>query len=898
MNQHPLDSIFKARSIAVIGASEEKHSVGLSIMRNLTREDYQGGIYPVNPKRKKILHIPCFPGVGDIQDTPDLAVIATPSATVPAIVRECGEAGVKGIVIISAGFIEAGEEGRKRCDRILQTARDYQMRIIGPNCLGFINPVLKINASFANHMALPGKIAFISQSGALCTAILDWAVEKNVGFSNFVSIGSMVDVGFHDLIDYFGNDPGTSSILIYMESLSHARKFMSAARAFARNKPIIILKSGKSAEGAKAALSHTGTLAGNDRVFDAAFKRAGAIRVDTIDQLFDLAQVLSVQERAKGNRLAIITNAGGPGVLATDRLIGQGGVLATLSESTIQDLNPILPAAWSKGNPVDVLGDANAEQYEKAVRRCINDNGVDGLLVIFTPQGITDPADVARRMVLLAENTDKTFLTCWMGETDVHDARDILETGRVPVYETPENAVDSFMRLYTYNRNIEQLYETPASIPSGFTPKTQKNRLLIDNTLSAKRYALNEYEAKQLLHNYDIPVAPNGLAATEDEASQIAQNIGFPVVAKIVSPDIMHKTDIGGVKLGLESEAEVREAFARIMESAGKHKPEADIHGILIEQMQSRRYELLIGSKKDPIFGPVIAFGMGGVAVEVFKDINVGLPPLNMALARRLMEETKIFRLLKGYRGMPGVDLRSIEFLLYKFAYLIADFPEIVDVDINPFSVDDSGGVVLDAKVVLDKYYVKDDSRPYSHLVICPYPKKYVTTFGMKNGQKATLRPIRPEDEHMEAEMFSKFSARTSYFRFFQVVKNISHETLVRYTHNDYDREIAIIAEVEEEGGKKMAGVARLVADAYNDTAEFAIVVADPWHGLGLGNALMDYILEIARERKIRMVYASLMMDNNIMLHMFKKRGFDITREEGARTYHAELELATAEIPG
>ena len=882
-----LDSMFNPASIAVVGATAKKGSVGHALMRNLMGWDFEGIIYPVNPKRKSILGVKAYPSVSDIPDSVDLAIIATPAETVPGIVEECGAAGVKSIVIISAGFLEAGKEGNERGAMISEKARSYGMRILGPNCLGFLRPKVSLNASFASKNALPGKIAFISQSGALCTAILDWSVSHNVGFSYFVSVGSMIDVGFHDLIDYFGNDQETSSILIYMESLSDARKFLSAARAFARTKPIIILKAGKSQEGADAARSHTGSLAGDDAVYDAAFKRAGITRVNTIGELFDTAQTLAMQPRPRGNRLAIVTNAGGPGVIATDALIEKGGMIAKLSKETIEKLDTFLPAQWSKGNPVDVLGDADPERYQKAAEAVIKDKGVDGMLVILTPQEMTDSVKVASAIAKI-QTFGKPVLASWMGEEDVLEGMDVLKREGIPEYPEPEKAVQCFMTMWNYALNLEMIYETPATIPHAISPKTEENRKIIHDIMDQGRYVLTEPEAKQVLANYEIPVTRYMLVNDRDEAARVAAQIGFPVVMKIVSPEILHKTDIGGVKVGVKDEEDVRKAFDDIMESARKNAPQAAIQGIIIEEMVKKKYELLIGCKKDRIFGPTIVFGMGGVAVEVFRDTNIGIPPLNMALARRLMEGTKIYRLLKGYRGMEGVDVKSIQVLLYQFAYLVMDFPEIKEIDINPFGVDSQGGVVLDAKIVLDRN--GRDQKPYSHMVISPYPKEYVAKFRMRDGKEAILRPIRPEDEPLEAEMFKTFSEDTQRYRFFHLITDISHDMLIRYTQIDYDREIAIIAEVNDEGVKKMAGVVRIIADPFNDTAEFAIVVGDPWQYQGLGNKFTDFILEIARKRGIRKVFAVFLKDNIAMHNMFKKRGFEISGKDEDSMY-AELVL-------
>jgi acetyltransferase len=882
-----LDKLFNPKTIAVIGASDERGSVGYALFKNLISSDYDGIVYPVNIKRKNVQSIKSYASIKSLPDKIDLAIIATPAKTVLTIVEECGQAGVSCAVIISSGFSETGREGEILAQKILKIARQYNMRIVGPNCLGFLRPSLNLNASFASKMALPGKIAFISQSGALCTAILDWSLKNNVGFSYFVSIGSMIDVGFHDLIDYFGADPETSSILIYMESLNDARKFLSAARAFSRTKPIFVLKSGRSIEGAKAAKSHTGSLAGNDEIFDAAFERAGIIRVNTALDLFHGAKALAMQPRPLGNRVAVVTNAGGPGVIATDSLVHYKGKIANLSRESLSKLNKFLPIAWSHGNPVDILGDADPERYRNAIDVCINDENVDSVLVILTPQAMTDPTAVAQGLAATPNKSNKTILAAWMGGDEVAEGRTILEKGNIPVYRTPEDAINCLTNISSYSKRLDLLYETPATIPHAFSPQVEKNKELLGKVIKEKRDTLTEAEAKEFIANYEIPVVKNAIAKNAKDAGELAAQIGFPVAMKILSPDIIHKTDIGGVCLNINSKEEARTTFNKIMDSVRKHEPQANIHGIFIEGMVKKRYELLIGCKKDPIFGPAIVFGMGGVAVEIFKDTKVGLPPLNMSLAMRMIEETKIYKLLKGYRNIPGVDISSIQFLLYKFAYLVADFPEIKELDINPFAVDEYGGIVLDAKVILDEKVLGKNVKPYSHLVISPYPKEYISEFTLKNKKKVTIRPIRPEDEPMEAEMFTNFSKETERQRFFKEIKNIDHNQFARYTQIDYDREIALIAEVSDGKNKKMAGVVRLIADPYNETAEFAVVVADPWQGQGLGNKFTDAILAIAKKRGIKKVFAKFLKDNKIMLNIFEKRGFKF--EDKTDVKYAEL---------
>ncbi|MCC6724149.1 MAG: GNAT family N-acetyltransferase [Saprospiraceae bacterium] len=889
-----LDKIFKPQSIAVIGASTRENTVGNSLFKNLIDSGFKGGLYPVNAKSKEVLGIPAYENIAAVPGPIDLAVIIVPAKLVPGVVEECGKAGVGGLLIISAGFQEAGEEGKAMVKQILATSRKYGMRIVGPNCLGIINPKLGMNATFANQMALPGNIAFISQSGALCSSILDWAAEQNVGFSHFVSIGSMIDIGFAELIDYFGMNQETACILVYMESLTNARQFMSAARAFARSKPIIILKSGSSQDGTKAAMSHTGTLAGNDAAFEAAFRRAGCVRVERIAQLFHCAQALSTQPRPAGNRLAIVTNAGGPGVLATDFLTTRGGQLAQLSEETIAKLNEALPAHWSHGNPVDVLGDASPVEYRKAVEACLADPGVDGVLTILTTQTVTDPAGTAEALVAAGGHTRKPLLASWMGEKDVRQAREILELGKIPNYRYPESGVDVFLQMWQYTRNLQSLYETPRDAPLRFEPKRDAAWHIIRSALAEGRHYLLEHEAKALLKCYALPVGGNFVAKNAKEAGKYAEEAGFPVVMKIVSPDALHKTDVGGVKLNITTKAAAEKAYEAIIESVKKHKPEAHIIGVLVEKMQKKRYELLFGAKRDPIFGPLIVVGQGGVAVEIINDTSFALPPLNLTLATRTIERTRIYKQLKGFRGLSSVDLEDLAFSLQKFSYILTDFPEVREIDINPYLVDETGGVVVDARILLDDYQPRSKQHPYQHLVISPYPEKYIKKIELKDGRKALLRPIRPEDEPMEAEMFKNLSDQSLYFRFFGFKPKVNHDFLSRLTQIDYDREIALIVDIEEGETRHMAGVAHIIADAWGETAEFAILIADPYQNKGIGNIMMDYVLEIARDRGIKRIYASVLCNNSHMIRMFKDRGFVIKPGDESTFFSTELDLENA----
>ncbi|GAB5551521.1 MAG: bifunctional acetate--CoA ligase family protein/GNAT family N-acetyltransferase [Saprospiraceae bacterium] len=884
--QSQLDKLLKARTIAIIGASNRAGSVGYGVMKNMLNAGYGGVIYPVNIKESAVQGVRAYASINQVPEAVDLGVICTPAATVPDIVEDCGKLHIGGLIIISAGFAEAGEKGRQLYHQVQHNAQKYKMRIIGPNCLGIINPRLGINASFAPKMALPGKLALISQSGALLTSILDWSVDQRVGFSHYVSLGSMMDIDFAALIDYFGTDQYTSCILIYMESMKDARRFMSAAKAISRYKPIIVLKAGRSAEGGQAALSHTGTLAGNDAVFDAAFQRAGVIRVDTVAQLFNMAQAVAMQPRPKGKRLAIVTNAGGPGVLATDYLIRNGGVLANLEEGTIAKLEEGLPAAWSHGNPVDVLGDAGAEKYTLAIKSVLKDPNVDGLLVILTPQSMTDPNAIAIAVAEAVKRSKKPVLASWMGEADVAEGRETLEQGGVPNYRYPESAVDVFLRMYRYTSDLELLYETPSAIPEGFEANKEMASQIIEQAYSEGRTNLMESEAKQLLGSYGIEVSKNAVCTDEASALAFAKEVAYPVVLKIASPDILHKTEAGGVKLNIRSEKELKETFQQVLENAKHYKPDARIEGVLVERMIKKGYELLIGAKKDPVFGPVVVFGRGGIAVEIYKDTRMGLPPLNMALAARMVQDTQIYQLLKGFRGQAGVQLDELYFLLIKFAYLVMDFPQINEIDINPYVMDTQGGLALDARVVLSS----PDELVHNHLVISPYPQQWVKDVQLKRGGAAHLRPIRPEDEPAMFRFLEGVSSESMYMRFFGFVPQFTHNLMTKFVNIDYDREMAIVATVKKDGQEEIIGVVRIIEDAWRETAEYSILISDHWHGQGLGNLLTDYILEIARSRKINKIVATVLSSNAAMIHIFQRRGFEFDRKE-IGSYEVELDL-------
>jgi acetyltransferase len=895
-----LEKIFNPRSVALIGASDEEGTVGYALMKNLLEPKTQRRIYPVNIRKSEILGLKAYPSVGDLPETADLAVIATPAKTVPEVVEQCGRAGIVGLVIISAGFKEIGPEGKALEDKIRESQKRYGLRIVGPNCLGIMRPSTNLNVTFKGSMPKPGNIAFIGQSGAIGSAVLDWAIHENIGLSNFVSIGSMLDVDFGDLVDYFGTDPKTRSVLMYVEGLSEARKFMSASRHFARTKPIIVVKAGKFGESAKAAASHTGSLTGEDVVYEAAFKRAGMVRVDEIADLFNSAEVLGMQPLPRGPNLAIVTNAGGPGVMATDAVLGAGGKVAQLSPRTMEVLNARLPRYWSRGNPIDVLGDARSDRYRLAVEACLDDDNVDGILVIYTAQAVGEPVETAKTITELCRSRgyqNKTILTSFMGFGAVEDANVVFNQNRIPTYSTPEQAARTYMHMCHYKSNLELLYETPEELPVDVAPPKRPLMVILHNMAKENRDVLNEAEAKTFLEYYNFPVVKTKIAHTVEEAVAIARQIGYPVALKILSPQIVHKTDAGGVVLGITNDVELREAYARIVENALKYNSSAEIQGVTVQQFVSKKgYEVILGSKADPLFGPVILFGSGGVGVELFRDFAVGLPPLNQTLARRIMEETKVYQLLKGYRNMRPANVKLMEELMVLFSQMLVDFPELKEVDINPLFLTDKEAFAFDARIVVDRTKLLSKQEPHQHLVITPYPRKHEKVWKLKDGRSILLRPIKPEDEPMWLEMFRSFSEETIRYRFFQVLKDTPHEIRVRYCNIDYDREVAIVAEMTENGKRRLLGVSRVGLEPDAKTGEIAFVVADPWQGLGLGTKMVDHTIDVCKEMKVESLYAIMLRENVRAISLMKKMGFEVRYLEDG-TAKAVLDLEEENSP-
>jgi acetyltransferase len=880
MDVHGLDRIFKPKRIAIVGVTINPNSVGGKVLGNLIGGGFAGVVYPVNPQHEAVLGIYCFPDLKSLPKTPDMAVICTPPDQVPRVVRDCGEAGILGLIIITAGFKETGNAGKALEEQIrAEAARFEGMRILGPNCLGIIVPGSRLNASFASGMPKPGNIAFISQSGALCTSVLDWAIEGKIGFSYVVSIGNCLDVEFGDLIDYFGEDQSTKSIILYVESIEQARKFMTAARAFARTKPIIAYKAGRFPESARAAASHTGALASEDSVYDAAFQRAGLARIFDLGLIFDCAELIGRNKNPRGPNLGIVTNAGGPGVIATDALIASGGVLAKLSPETMARLNENLPPSWSHGNPVDVLGDANSKRIEKVTQIVLEDAGVDAVVVILTPQAMTNPTATAKAIGKLAASTGKPMLAAWLGGQSMRESIPILEDSGIAAYKTPEDAIRAFMTLVDYQRNLEALYETPKDVPLEFPMDREKLRAQFIAEHFGGSDVLPEDVSKSLLETYGISTTRPYAAKTASEAVRTAARLGYPVVLKVHCPEITHKTDVGGVMLDLEDEGMVRNAFDRIMANAAARRPDSKLLGVTVQRMVRTKdaLEMILGIKKDPVFGTVMLVGMGGTGAELFADRALGFPPLNERLAKRMLESLKMWPLLNGYRGRPPVNVAGLVEVLIRLSYLAADYPEISELDINPLLVTEKEAVALDARVILDRSLVGKKLEPYSHLALRPYPEKYVRMIELRDGAKITLRPIKPEDEPLWMDLLASCSKESIYSRFRYFFHWQAHEVATRYCHIDYDREIAIVAEMNRDGKRMLLGIGRLIADPDHKEVEYAVLISDAWQKKELGSIITDYCLEIAGKWNLKRIVAQTTTDNSRMISVFRKRGFKIT---------------------
>ncbi len=896
--RQPLDAILKPKSVAVIGATEKVGSVGRTVLWNLMSTPFGGPIFPVNPTRSSVLGIKAYPNISAVPEKVDMAVITTPAASVPNIIKECADAGLPGAVIISAGFKETGPAGVELERQILAHARRSGMRIIGPNCLGVMNPINGVNATFASAIARRGNVGFISQSGALCTAVLDWSLKEMVGFSAFVSIGSMLDIGWGDLISYLGSDPNTKSIVIYMETIGDARAFLSAAREVALTKPIIIIKPGRTEGAARAAASHTGSLTGSDEVLEAAFRRCGVLRVNDISDLFHMSEVLSKQPRPRGPRMTLITNAGGPGVLATDALLSSGGELAEITPQTVDALNKILPAHWSHNNPIDVLGDASADVYAKTLEIAGRDVNSDGLLVILTPQAMTDATATADKLREFGQIENKPVLASWMGGTDVATGEAILNRAGIPTFSYPDTAARMFTAMWRYSDNLRALYETPSTridLESVTQGRAQAAKI-IEGVRRSQRTILTEFESKELLAAYGVPIVLTRIARTVDEAVRMAEGMKYPVVLKLFSETITHKTDVGGVQLNLGSADAVRQAFHKIQTSVAEKAGAQHFQGVTVQQMikLSDGYELILGSSIDPQFGPVLLFGTGGQLVEVFKDRALGLPPLNTTLARRMMEQTKIFTALKGVRGRKSVDMPALERLMVNFSQLVAEQPWIKEIDINPLFASADHLVALDARVILHDPATPEEQLP--KLAIRPYPNEYVSQWTLKDQSAATIRPIRPEDEPLMVKFHETLTERSVYQRYFQPINladRIAHERLTCICFNDYDREIALVVERAnpKSGAPEILGVGRLSKIPFHSEAEFAILIADAYQRQGMGSELLRLLLKIARQEKIAVVRAKIHPENHEMRRICERLKFHLVEAKDEPLIRAEIKL-------
>ncbi|MDY0072932.1 MAG: bifunctional acetate--CoA ligase family protein/GNAT family N-acetyltransferase [Thauera sp.] len=878
-DMHYLTPLLEPRSVAVIGASEKAGSLGDVLMRNMLTAGYKGKFFAVNPKHEQVHGIACFKTVEEVPQRLDLVVIALRAEKTPAIIEACGRAGVKAAVILSSGYAESGPRGALLERQVVDAARRHRIRLLGPNCLGIMRPQLGLNATFAHAGAIKGSIGLISQSGALCSAILDWAKPNNVGFSAVVSLGTSSDIDFGEVLEYMISDPRTESIFLYVEGVRDARRFMSALRGAARVKPVLLIKAGRYPEASKAILSHSAAPLGDDTVFDAALRRAGVIRLYNLGQLFAAASALFSHFRPRGNRLAIITNGGGPGIMAADRAADLNIPLSEFSDGTMEKLNAALPASWSRSNPVDILGDADAERYSKALKAALEGPNVDGVLVMLTPQGMSDPTAVADAVIELEKNADKPVVACWMGEDLVAESRKRLSAAGIPHFRTPEPAVELFSHISAYYRNQKLLMQTPSSLSHLEPPSVESARLVIEMALSERRKRMNEMESKALLAAFRIPIAQTVIARSPAEAMVLAAEMGLPVVLKIDSPDIAHKSDVGGVRLNIRSLAAVRATYQEILDEVKRVKPDAQINGIAIEPMIQKRNgrELIVGVKRDPVFGPVISFGEGGALVEDNRDIAVALPPLNSYLVRDMVRSTQISRRLGEFRHLPAIDMAALELVLLRVSEMACELPWITSMEINPLIVDEHGAVAVDARIMVDN--VSPTADRYDHMAIHPYPAHLMQSWIVPDGTNVTIRPIKPEDAELEVEFVRKLSPETKYYRFMNTMRELPPAMVARLTQIDYDREMAFVATIEEDGREIEIGVCRYAVNPDGESCEFAIVVADDWQARGLARKLMGVLIETARNRGIAFMNGVFLSNNERMLKFVQRLGFILSND-------------------
>ena len=890
-----LDRFFTPKSVALVGASSKPASVGDMVARNLLSDGFKGEVFLVNRHRTPVRGLDTYGDVSELPRAPDLAVVCVPAAGVPEVIDKLGRMGTKAAVVLSAGFSEGGNEAGKRLqEAMLQAARPHQLRILGPNCIGMMAPECHLNATFTHMAALPGSLAFVAQSGAILSAVVDWANPRNIGFSCMVSMGGMADVDFGDLLDHLAMDRKTSAILLYVEGITHARKFMSAARAASRTKPVVVIKGGRFAAGAKAASSHTGALAGSATIYQAAFQRAGMLQVDSLTELFDAVEILGRTTHLSGPRLAIMTNGGGIGVLATDALIARGGALTNLSAETLSKLDAILPPMWSKGNPIDILGDAHPTTYTKVLDILLSAPEVDAISVHNCPVAVSSSADAAQAVLDTPQLNRRLVLTNWVGETTAEQARDLLSTHGLPSYETPDQAMRAFMYLVQYQESRRTLMETPPSIPETFQPDTDQARTIIHQALDDGRDWLNEVEAKALLRCYRIPTVATLIAKSPEEAGEMAARGPGPYALKILSPDIIHKSDVGGVALNLQSPQAVTEAAHAMLERLQHSHPTARLRGFTVEPMvlMAGGVELILGMTTDAVFGPVLLFGQGGIAVEVLSDTAFALPPLNMHLAQQLMSRTRVNKLLAGFRDQPPCDRDAIALTLIKLSQLVSDLAEVAECDINPLLASPRGVMALDARFKIGLARVE---KPEDRLAIRPYPKALEQPIALPNGETMLLRPILPEDEPAIQRSFAALSQRNRFLRFFSPLRELPHTLAARLTQIDYDREMAlVVAEPNKPAGEaEILGGARIMGEPNMERAEYAITVREDQSGKGLGTLLMNRIIDYARSRGFKVIYGEVLSENTAMTQVCRKLGFRFSRSaDDPSIIHVELDLA------
>ena len=891
ISRHSLASLFEPRSVALVGATEIEAKVGGRVLQNLLGAGFHGTLYAVNPKYSSVRGIPCFASVEKLPERVDLAVVVTPAPTVPGIIEACGRAGIPAAVVITAGFSEAGPEGAALERSVLAAAKRHGVRILGPNCVGLMRPPLGLNATFARGQALAGSLALVAQSGAVCTAMLDWATPNGIGFSSVVSLGGSADLDFGEVIDYLAADPLTEHILLYIEGVRDGRRLVSSLRAASRCKPVILMKVGRHPAASRAAVSHTGAIVGNDDVFDAVVRRTGVVRVETMGQLVAAAQALASHVRPAGERLAIITNGGGPGVMAADRAGDLGLMLPQLTPETTRRLEQALPLSWSHGNPVDLVGDAGPERYREAVAACLADANVDGVIAILAPQAMTNADEAARAVVEASRGAAKPVLACWMGEASVESAREALRAAGLAVFSAPEPAVETFAYLAAFERNQRALLEVPGPLLEARTSDLERARTLVRRALP--RGLMSATESRALLEAFRIPVVRSVRCASPEEAVRAAGALGYPVAMKIDSPDIIHKSDVGGVVLGLLDDAAVRASFDSMMKVVARKLPDAPIDGVTVEPMQVRPHgrELMVGMVRDAIFGPAITFGAGGTAVEILRDRTVVLPPLNAILTRDMIRGTRVARMLGEFRNLPGVQAGALEAVLLRVSEMACEIPEIEELDINPLVADENGVVAMDARVVLRR---RPASRSrYAHLAIQPYPADLATQIRLADGTRATLRPIRPEDAGLEEAFIAGLSRETMRLRFLSALRSLTPQMLARFTQVDYDREMAFVALVEQAGKEREIGVCRYTSLPDGATVEYAIVVADEWHGKGLGRIMMERLIEVAQARGFRTIVGFVLASNEAMLRLCTRLGFVVATDVDDHS----LRLVTLALP-